>query len=319
MHSHTVGEIVKENLVRLRKGRGVLARDLESRVRPDFTELFGATADSGSVLREKVIGYLDELMADLPEQLRRAARCGLNLPPSTDGDTLQQRLSVLAAEFYCDERTARRRMDDAFLQMAAQADRGQVPMPGVGHGGIGWYVDVFDAVLRLDMANPEAIERRTIVATAASLDRIVTSIDVPRHPSNHSTRVELTREMMFGGLLAGTGQGSSTNFSTEITLPRTLHRGERHTYGLIARIPPGQEMVNRYVYVPYRQCRYFTLLVRFHPDRVPQRIWRHEGVPHSAVNDEPRPGTELEPNLAYEVSAQFRDLINGCAYGIQWR
>ncbi|MCE7004190.1 hypothetical protein LWC34_15295 [Kibdelosporangium philippinense] len=310
---------MKENLVRLRKGRGVLARDLESRVRPEFAELFGATTDTGSVLRQKVIGYLEELMVALPTQWRRAARCGLNLPPSTDGETLQQRLSVLAAEFFCDERTARRRMDEAFLQMAGNADRGQVPMPGVGHGGIGWYVDIFDAVLRLDTANPEAIERRTIVATAGSLDRIETSIDVPRHPSNHSTRVELTREMMFGGVVAGTGMGSSTNFSTEIILPRTLRRGERHTYGLIARIPPGQEMVNRYVYVPYRQCRYFTLLVRFPPNNVPQRIWRHEGVPHSAVHDEPKPGSELEPNLANEVSAQFRDLINGCAYGIQWR
>ncbi|CAM3812928.1 hypothetical protein KIPE111705_26325 [Kibdelosporangium persicum] len=315
----TVGEIVKDSLVKLRKGRGVLARDLESRVRPEFAELFNAGVDTGTALRRKVIAYCEELMTGLPEPSRRAARCGLNLPPSQDGDTLQQRLSALARELYCDTRTARRRMDDAFLQMAANADRGQVPMPGVGHGGAGWYVDVFDAVLRLDLPSPEAVERRTIVATASSLDRIVTSIDVPRHPSNHDARMELTREMMFGGLLAGTGQGSSTNFSTEITLPRTLHRGERHTYGLIARIPPGQEMVNRYVYVPYRQCRYFTLLVRFHPNRVPKRIWRHDGVPHSAVDDEPVAGTELEPNLAYEVSAQFRDLINGCAYGIQWR
>lgn len=314
-----VGEIVKESLVRLRKGRGVLSRDLESRIRPEFAELFGATADSGAALRQKVIGFLEELMTGLSDPLRRAARCGLNLPPSADGETLQQRLAVLAAEFYCDTRTARRRMDDAFALMAGNADRGHMPMPGVGHGGIGWYVDVFDAVLRLDLATPEAIERRTIVATGGSLDKIVTSTDVPRHPSNHGRQVELSREMMFGGVLAGTGQGSSTNFSTEITLPRTLHRGERHTYGLIQRIPPGQEMVNRYVYVPYRQCRYFTLLVRFHPDRVPQRIWRHDGVPHSAIQDEPVPGSELAPNLANEVSAQFRDLINGCAYGIQWR
>nr|WP_042179132.1 hypothetical protein [Kibdelosporangium sp. MJ126-NF4]CEL13651.1 hypothetical protein [Kibdelosporangium sp. MJ126-NF4]CTQ99337.1 hypothetical protein [Kibdelosporangium sp. MJ126-NF4] len=315
----TVGEIVKEGLVRLRKGRGLQTRDLESRVEPEFAELIGAHVDTGPALRAKVIGYLDELMTGLPDPLRRAARCALNMPPASDGDTLQQRLDVLAAEFYFDTRTARRRMDEALERMVANADRGQVPMPGVGHGGIGWYVDVFDAVLRLDLPNPEAVERRTIVATAASLDKIVTSIDVPKHPANSAARVELTREMMFGGLLASTGQGSSTNFSAEIMLPRTLHRGERHTYGLIQRIPPGQEMVNRYVYVPYRQCRFFTLLVRFHPDRVPQQIWRHEGAPHSAVYDEPAPGTELEPNRANEVSAQFRDLINGCAYGIQWR
>lgn len=314
----TVGEIVKEGLVRLRKGRGVQARDLESRIEPEFAEIVGAGVDTGQALRGKVVGYLTELMTGLPEPLGRAARCALNVPPASDGDTLQQRLTALAAEFYCDTRTARRRMDEALDRMVANADRGQVPVPGAGHGGSGWYVDAFDAVLRLDLASPEAVERRTIVATAA-LDRIVTSVDVPKHPSNGAGPVGLSREMMFGGVLAGTGQGSSTNFSTEITLPRTLRPGERHTYGLIARIPPGQEMVTRYVYVPYRQCRYFTLLVRFHPDRVPGRIWRHEGVPHSAVHDEPVPGTELVANRANEVSAQFRDLINGCAYGIQWR
>ncbi|ONI79672.1 hypothetical protein ALI144C_23185 [Actinosynnema sp. ALI-1.44] len=315
----TVGEIVKESLVQLRKGRGVQSKDLESRIDPEFAALIGTSVDTGTALRVRVVAYLNELMTGLPESLERVARCALNVPPAPDGDTLRQRLTGLAGEFFYDERTARRRMDDAFERMVANADRGQAPMPGVGHGGTGWYVDMFEAVVRLDLPSPEAVERRTIVVTADSLDKIVTSIDIPKDPSNGSGPVGVAPEMMFGGLLAATGQGSSTNFSTDITLPRTLHRGERHTYGLIQRIPPGQRMATRYVYVPYRQCRFFTLVVRFHPDRVPGTIWRHDGAPYSAVHDDPVPGAELVPDKAYEVSTQFRDLINGCAYGIQWR
>ncbi|ALG10246.1 hypothetical protein [Kibdelosporangium phytohabitans] len=315
----TVGEIVKEGLVALRKARGVQSKDLETRITPEFAELIGTTMDTGTALRAKVVAYLDELMTGLPEPLVRVARSALNIPPAADGNTLNQRLTALAAEFFFDTRTARRRMDEAFERMVSNADRGQVPPPGAGHGGTGWYVDAFEAVLRLDLASPEAVERRTIVATAESLDKIVTSMDVPKNPSNGTAPVGVAPEMMFGGLIAATGQGSSTNFSTEITLPRALHRGERHTYGLIQRIPPGQRMETRYVYVPYRQCRFFKVVVRFHPDRVPSEIWRHDGVPHSAVHDDPVPGTELVPDRANEVSAQFRELINGCAYGIQWR
>ena len=332
-----IRETVVEGLRRLRKGRGIFADDLDDRVRPEFAELFGASEDTGSALRDKLVEYLEELAVGLPGSLQRAASLSLNLPPAERTENLQQRLERLAEELYCDDRTARRRMDEAFDRMADYAARGGGPAAGGMHTAQGWYVDVFDAVLRLDLDHPEAIERRTIVATAATLDRVETAVDVPRHPHREgggasgvtgvsgasgvsgADGTALVREIVFGGIEAGRGRDSSTHFRTTVLLPRTLRKGDRHTYGIMARIPPGQTMVPRYVYVPYGFCRYFTLLVRFHPDRLPGRVWTHNGSPHSAVNDGLPGETLLVLDRANEVRAEFRNLVSGCAYGIQWQ
>jgi AcrR family transcriptional regulator len=310
---------VLEMLRSLRKGRGLLAHDLDRRFRPEFRALFAATSDTDTTLRDKLVKYLEELLPGLPEVLERAARIALNMPPDDKPEILRQRMARLAAELYVDDRTVRRHIDAAFKRMAATAATGGGLAPGLGFGGGGWYVDTLEAVLLLDLPSPEAIERHTIVATAQTLDRITISIDIPHHPEHRDGDPRLLREVMFGGLVAGDRRESSTNFSTVVALSRTLRKGDRHTYGLISRIPQGQPMAPRYVYIPYRRCRYFSLLVRFHPDRLPGEVWRHDGVPHSVVTDGIPSEDRLTLNRANEVTVSFGDLIGGCAYGVQWR
>ncbi|KAA2261288.1 hypothetical protein F0L68_17705 [Solihabitans fulvus] len=310
---------IVENLKRLRKGHGVLSVDLDGRITQDFRQLFSATADSGDELRARLVAYLEDLVLPLPEQLTTVVRVALNLPPVVDRQRkLEQRKEHLAEQFCCDTRTIVRRIDEAFDLMAHNAVRDHGMIVALGARDQGWYVDVFDAVLRLDQPAPEAIERSTIVVTARNLDRIVTSTDVPRHPEDRGTNRGLSRELMFGGLLEDSAQSSPTHFRTAITLPRTLGKDSRHTYCLISRIPEGQPMAPHYVCVPDRACRHFTLLVRFHSERVPARVWKLDGVPYRTIDERIPTSDLLVPDRAAEVSAQFRDLKPNHGYGIQW-
>ncbi|WP_156093848.1 hypothetical protein [Lentzea aerocolonigenes] len=309
--------LVVANLQRLRKKLGVRNRDLDTRLDPEFCELFGASGGDVEGLRQKLTGYLEELVIRLPTELQIAALHGLNLTHDAKDINLTDRIDELARALVCDPRTARRRIDKAFMIMAENAASGSALLSGSGHGGDGWYIDSFDVVLRLDQDTPVAYERRRILVTAPTLDEISTSIDVPRQ-SGHDERIGLDTEIWFGGMLASRVQESTTNFQTVIRLPKRFRKSERHTVGLIHRIPPGQRMAPRYIYVPYRNCRHFRVVVRFAPDRQPIHVWRQDGVPHSVVTDG-APSAHLLPlDLANETRAEFVNLVGGLSYGVQW-
>ncbi|MDX8145478.1 hypothetical protein SK854_25435 [Lentzea sp. BCCO 10_0061] len=309
--------LVAANLLRLRKNLGMRNRDLDQRIDPEFCELFGASGDDVDAMRQKLTAYLEELVTRLPAELQIAARHGLNIGSDAADVNLTDRIDDLAESLVCDARTARRRIDKAFGTLAEHAASGSTLLSGAGHGGSGWYIDSFDVVLRLDQETPVAYERRRILVTAQTLDEIATSIDVPRHPGQDE-RIELHTDIWFGGLLAGRLQESTTNFQTTVRLPKRLRKHERHTLGLIHRIPPGQRMAPRYVYVPYRSCRHFRVVVRFAPDLRPIRVWRHDGVPHSVVADGVPSSHLLALDLANETCAEFVDLVGGLSYGVQW-
>ena len=70
--------------------------------------------------------------------------------------------------------------------------------PAAVGGENGWYVESFTALLRLDTAQPEAIEDRIIVATVDGLRELTTSISVPRHPDDSSPAHQLNAELLYG-------------------------------------------------------------------------------------------------------------------------
>lgn len=314
-----VKALVLDNLKRIRKGLGIRSHDLDARVTAKFRDLLGASGDDVDTMSQKLTRYLEELLARLPKELQDAARHGLNLMEFPFDASLTERMDALAQRLHCEARTARRRMDRAFEQMADNAVLGTDAMSGVGFGGNGWYVESFDVVLRLDRDTPIAYERQRIFVTAPSLEEIVTSLDVPRPAGYGPDQVRLQTDVWFGGLLVGKRKDSTTNFRTAIRLPKRLRKNDRHTLGLIHRIPQGQPMTPRYVCVPYRNCRYFNLVVRFDPDRPPVQVWKHDGAPHSVVVDGEPAGPRLKPDRAFEVREEFSDLIGGLSYGIQWK
>ncbi|QQQ78172.1 hypothetical protein IOD16_06790 [Saccharothrix sp. 6-C] len=311
-----VKPIVLKTLETLRKGRGLLESDLDERIDPEFRALFAAPLDDAATLRARLVDYLEELVVGLPTREQRVTRVSLNLTSDRERN-LQQRLEGLSAELHVDLRTVRRWMNHAY-RLVAEAAAGERLGPDDGRSSAGWYVDTFDVTLRFDVATPEAIERSTIVVTAPELEQITISADVPRSGNGSQSPNSLDWEVVHGGTLIGNDRRSSTHVSAVVELSKPLVRGERHMYEMIARIPPGQSMAPRYVCVPLRKYRHFVLRVRFDPARLPSLVWKHDGDPHSAVQDGV-PGELLTMNRAHEVHVEFRDLFTGYCYGVQWR
>lgn len=311
-----VRPIVLKALKMLRKGKGLLESNLDERVEPEFRALFASPLDDPSTLAKRLTDYLEELIVGLPAQQRRVARASLNLTSDAERN-LQQRLESLTEEMHVDLRTVRRRMDDAY-RLIAEASAGERRGQDDSRSGAGWYVETFDVTLRLDVETPEAIERSTIVVTASELERITISADVPRPDRSGPLPNDLEWEVVHGGTLVGSSRRSSTHVSAAIELSKPLDRGERHVYEMIARIPPGQSMASRYVCMPLRKYRHFVLRVRFDGDQLPSLVWKHQGDPHSAVQDGV-PGELLTLNRAHEVHVEFHNLTTGYCYGVQWR
>lgn len=182
----------------------------------------------------------------------------------------------------------------------------------------GWYVRSFTARLRLDTPQPEARERREIVAAVDGLCEVATSISVPRHPRDDAPGHRLEASVEFGGTLMRREQPFESVFRHMIALPAPLRRGESHTYVLVLRIPPGQPMAPHYVYIPLCRSDRFVLEVRFPPDRAPALVRLLNGVT-PAVIGEPESGEPLTPNRLGEIRAEFTDLQQGLGYGLRWR
>jgi len=304
----------------LRKGRGVQAPKIGDQVGPALRGLCGITPEDGAEsVRQKLTERLDALAGTLPADLALAARATLGLDPQAQQPFLRERVQGLADRLARDERTARRRADDALVRLAevaAGVPSGAARPPDRSEDG--WYVEEFSAVLRLDRPAPEALERRRIVAEQDGIDQIVALMTLPRDPIDRSTSHDLLMEVVYGVTLVGEEHDSDSRFRFTLQLPTTLRAGQRHEYGLLFRIPENQLMRPHYVFTSPRRCDLFDLRIRFDRSRLPPEVWRLSEVFHRAVDDA-QPGKEmLVPDAAGELHLQFRDLRRGFGYGAQW-
>ena len=319
---------LEDELRRLRRGEGIYAADLEVRVGPKLRLLTAvAEGDDTAVLRRKLADWIDKATERLDADSRLAVRAALAVPLATRGRFFGDRLAWLAAEWKCDQRTARRRVDRAFRLLATaepgSAEQGSrngagqpdaVPLSPGAH----WSVASFVAVLRMDVEPPEALELRRIVATVDDLSELVASTSVPWHPEDRSESHGLHAELLFGGRLERREQPYKSYFQHVITLARPLAAGAEHEYAIRLTMPPGQPMAPHYVHVPFAQTDHFLLHARFAPDRIPRRIWRQAGVPPVVIYDREPHGDLLQADRFGEVYCEFRDLNRGCGYGIRW-
>ncbi|HKS48493.1 MAG TPA: hypothetical protein VJT49_25955 [Amycolatopsis sp.] len=301
-----------DELKRLRRGRGVLAPNIEVLAGPGLRLVCGiAEQDGPAVVRQKLGRRLGELATRLPDDLGLALLAALAIHPDARHALLKDRMSWLAGRLGRDERTARRRADDACLLLAEAAAKAG-PEDG-------WYVVSFDALVRLDSPAPSVQERRRIIATRDGLDEIVPSLSLPRHPTDRQRVHDVGASVLYGGRLVRRERPSESHFRFAIALPRVLRAGQVHDYGIELRIPPGQPMRPHYVFVPYRRCDRFELRIRFDPSRLPGRIWLVTGVPVRVVDDAQPSEETLRTDAAGEIHWEFRNLTQGLGYGVQWR
>ncbi|MFI5958747.1 hypothetical protein [Cryptosporangium sp. NPDC051539] len=303
-------EELRQELRRLCRGRGVLAPDLVRRVGPRVAAL---VADAGD--RAAIVDWLREHVRRLPGDLRMAAGVGLGLHPPADARFLGERLDWLAADLGREQRTVRRRLDEA-LALLAEAVTGTPPAQPetTDPGGTGWYNRAVRSLVVLDRGDPEVFEERRIAATGAPIDVIEMSISVPRQP-NHEPP-DLFVDVMYGGLLLRSERPSTSHYRSEIALPRTVGPDDEHRLGFRYRLAPGQRMAPHYALTPHSRCDRFALRVRF-GQPAPTTYLVH-GVPPRTLDDAPGGLPVVEPDRVGEATAHFEMLTPGLGYGLRW-
>jgi hypothetical protein len=310
----TVSEKLMAELKGLRRGRGLHAPNLERVVGPMLRKLCDIDEGAGAeTVRDRVRSWVLETTEHFPDDLRIVTTTSLGINPEVQHVFLAERVAWLAQRLDRDARTVRRRMDAGLTRLVEAAVAVEVQEIEYGEP---WRLQHFSALLRLDGPTPVCTERRTIVATREGVDQIPWSISLPKAGDDP---VGLDVQVLQGAVLARMERPSPRRFQLQLRLPHTLRAGQTHSFSLDVCVPLGQQIPPTYVFWPERPCDRFDLVVRFHPDRLPQLVWRVADVFHRDA-DELEPGPDLlRVDCIGEVSASFLRPRPGRGHGIQWK
>ncbi|MEO3788419.1 hypothetical protein ABGB12_34250 [Actinocorallia sp. B10E7] len=306
---------LRKELGKLCKGRGLMGPLDPGLVGPRLIERMTASGVSDSVDRGSVISWLTTAVEPLPEDLRLVAQVALGVHPEARKRFLGERLQWLAETLGRDERTVRRRVDEALVLLANVLSEEKAPISRSSARKNGWYFASIKTLVRLDLPLREVIEERRLVATAAALDTLEIEVSLPRSPGEVVR--ELSAEAMFGGLLIAVERPSDSLRRFVIKLPRTLRRGDRHSLTLRYTFPD-PNLLRHYALTPLVRCDDFQLCLKCPPPEQ-IRVWRLDAVTPRMLDDSPAAGTEVMPDAANELSIEFSNPALGLAHGFRWR
>lgn len=309
----TESELRKE-LGRLCKGRGLTGPLTPGLVGPLLTERITELGVSDTVDRSSLISWLTTAVEPLPEDLRLTARVALGIHPEARRRFLRERLQWLAEALGRDERTVRRRVDEALTLLADVLSETRPEADGSFTRKNRWYFASIRTLVRLDLPSREVIEERRLVSTSAALDTLEVEVSLPRSPSG--TVRELFAEAMFGGLLISVERPSDSLRRFVIKLPRVLKRGDHHDL-TIRYTFSDPDLLRHYALTPLVRCDSFQLRLKCPPpERI--RLWQLNGVTPRTLDDPPATDTEVVPNTANELSIEFSSPALGLAHGFRW-
>lgn len=245
----------------------------------------------------------------------RAVRVAVALDRNCYFSSLKVRTETLAAERNVSPRTMRRRIEDALDLLAHLA----VATAGADDQDHGWVVERISALVSLDRAVPQVIERRTILATVDGLNRINARFSLPCEPGTQTHVRDLAGEVLHGARLNAEHRDGLGHFRYELDLPDPLARGEELTYTMAFHVVDGLPIRPYYAVVPTITCSSLLVTVRFARDHPPSALWLIDGIHHRVLSDPLTPGPDaLELNSAGEVTVSFTGLKPSFGYGLGW-
>jgi hypothetical protein len=308
---------VTDEIRTLRKGRGLQAGDLDSRLGPLLGEL--AAGGDAALHRKNLMAAISQCTAQLPGEYRVAVEASLALSAETIHEPLfTKRVTWLAGHLDREYRTALRRIGQAELRLAEliatelRDRRGRIPSSAEG-----FYVDELRTLLRLDTEMLVSEEDRRIVSTREDLTEVTVLLDLPREANEMGA--DLQAEIRYGGRLLRRQQPSRNRFRFVLRLPEPLQPGQVHSYGLSLRMPRRMLRLPHYLVTPECQYNRFDLRIRFDPERLPAWVRRVEGETVRQFEEARPPTRPLVPDAAGEVSQEFSGLTMFLGYGIQWK
>ncbi len=295
-----------DELKKLRKGRGIFAVDIERRVGPTLRGVAGINSDDGPAeVRNKIARRLHNLVRALPDDLRLAALTAFAIASDARQPLYKDRVALTASRIGRDPRTARRRMDDAIVQLAQVASaRPDQPAGFVAPATTDWYFAELVVSLILDRDRPEIIERGRVVAEADDVTEVSLHADrMLGYPV--ADHVIVDREVSYGGSLDK--HRPADRERTPLVLARRLARGRPHEYEVQERILSRRALRPELVFVPSVRCDRFVLRVRFPRADPPIEVRRLGGTSERVAVD-----------AFGELEVEFRDLSAGREYGVRW-
>lgn len=310
-------EALAAELRYLRKGRGFRHPDLLKRLGPQSRALFGiAERDGIPVTRRKAIEAVESLLADEPPVALLTVLVALALHREADHRDLAARERWLAETLNVQERTVRRRVDEAFQALVRHAADGPDDAQDLAASDA-WQVQSVRALLNLDAPSPELTEYRTVAFIRDGVDEIVTRFSLPQ-PCTGAAH-DLQTELVLGGRIRRVDRPAPEHFRYVVELPRRYRRHETHDYVIRFRLPEHQVMEPHYALLPLLTVRALDLSIRFSPRRPPLRVWRFDGVPPIMINTGEPVGEVVTPDRFGEVQLSFRQLRQGLGYGAGWK
>jgi hypothetical protein len=310
-------DAVKSEVRKLRRGPGIMANNLMARLGPHLRRLCDAGSLDAGACRRVLIHELNRCLDALPPNPRLAVAVSLNLYREVDAPDLHGRITWLARRIERDYRTAVRRVDSAEQLLAEEILAELHRREGATQTApVDWHLEELRVLLRLDTPEPEAHENRRIVARRDGLNEVMAWLDVPRGPGQPEPR--LSGEVSYGGSLVREERPGRERFQFVVRLPRPLHAGDAHEYGLLIRVPDGEHMRPHYIFTPERPCSMFSLRVRFDPDNLPVWVRRVNGETVRQFDDAHDGADRLYPDGAGEVAVRFTAMALYLGYGVQW-
>lgn len=312
-----VEDEVKAELRQLCHGRAMRRPRLHNHIGGNlraWATVSGRISDDDA--RQQIIRTLDRLSVDeLPPSEKLIVDAAMALQPDFHFPNLQARTEVLAERLAVSARTARRRIDDVLDRLAHLIANAIDP----DDLDSGWALERMNALVRLDGAEPEVIEQRTITATRAGLRRISARFSLPREQLAPDESREVHAQVLHGARIIEEHRDGKGHFRHVLELPHSLARGEDLTYTMAYRVVDGYPIRPYYALVPVIACATFAVRIRFAPGREPRSVWLIESAHYQALADLTAPSTPtIEPDGASEVGASFTGLRPGFGYGIAW-
>jgi hypothetical protein len=299
----------------LKRGRGIAADQITTVTGPRLRELCDyRPTDDPDTLRIKLKGLIIRASANVPEDERHLAWVALAMAPNAGHRFLKQRLESTLRQLDRDAIRTADRLANIGLQRMAENLAGlrNNPNPYVANG---WYTESLESTVRLDLDRPELREHRRIVSTRGDLERLLVSLTVPVQPTAAGTTAAPVVVIRSGEKALLSTQVSPGHHQAVVPLPRKLDEGEPYEYDLTFVLAHHSLMRPYYLLTPLQRCHDFRLRVRFDRDRLPDGVWRVDGVPRAVV--EAIATTPLAPEDG-EIATSFQSLHSGLSYGVHW-
>ncbi|HEX2131100.1 MAG TPA: hypothetical protein VHH15_06025 [Actinophytocola sp.] len=309
----SVADLVAELKV-LRRGRGIQAPYIADRIGPAVRAICSITEnDDPAAVRQKVTARLRDLSSRLSPDLRIGVTAAFALDDGLHTQFYKDRLVWAENALERNNRTVRRRIDEAIVALAELAAHRLAP--GEPAGGGRWHNAEIRQALVLDQAAPDVLELRRIVADEDGLTELDLALTVTG-TTGIVDRVGL--DVLYGGRLRQRRMESTDRIGYRLVLPEPLALGAEHEFALRVRPGADRAIERHFVCVPRHRCDLCEVRVRFPEDRPPARLERLTAVFQRDVVDPNCAADPIELDPSGEVRARFTHLTPGLAYGVRW-